>query len=77
MTQIPFFHNCKRNLFEQLQVLENYKMAEEFSIDEYCESGNATTGLCEVNDDLQSLKTGVNTFFLIFAVRLVCPSTSA
>ena len=44
-------------------------MAEEFDITTYCESGNATAGLCEVNDDLQSVKVGVNSFFLIFAVR--------
>ena len=52
-------------------------MAEEFDIVEYCESGNATAGICEVNDDLQSLKTGVNHFFLIFAVRRFCQTTSA
>jgi hypothetical protein len=44
-------------------------MAEEFDIVTYCESGNATAGICEVNDDLQSVKVGINSFFLIFAVR--------
>lgn len=47
-------------------------MAEEFDIVAYCESGNATAGICEVNDDLQSVKVGINSFFLIFAVRQLC-----
>jgi hypothetical protein len=45
-------------------------MAEEFNIDDFCEAGNATAGLCEVNADLQSVKAGVDTFFLLWAVRM-------
>jgi hypothetical protein len=45
-------------------------MAEEFDITAYCESGNATAGICEVNDDLQDLKVGINSFFLVWAVRI-------
>ena len=43
-------------------------MAEEISVADLCELGNATAGLCEINDSLSGLTTGVNTFFLIWAV---------
>lgn len=43
-------------------------MADEFSIDDYCASDTADIAICSINDDLQSTKSGVNSFFLVLSV---------
>ena len=46
----------------------------EFDLKAFCEAGgdDTTTAICTVNDTVDGVVTGVDTFFLLFAVSFPC-----